>query len=247
MKKQLTSIIITAAMGISSFTPVMAADTITVPGEVLYAQDFENTVDTELTTPVLANGGFKAAVEDYLGNNVLKISGCGAYGYYKFGPQYSDAVIKADVMQLGASGNYGAYLGVGMRAVRQQGGAYCSNMGTYYDVLWYNDTSQTFDEHGIQLRDRIGIVKEWGPDYSARFEPHDAMSDPVGILDADQIFTDSNARAHERNFNGKYYRMQSSIIGGRFTNSMKTDSGELLQSVIILRRVGIYKAAGAQR
>lgn len=233
MNKKIISITIAAAMGMSGYVPVMASGSITVAGEVLYSQNFEDEVESDFTTPVSASGGFTSSVYDYLGNKTLKLEGYTAYGYHKFGPSYSDAIVKADVMQLGASGNFGAYLGIGMRAPRISGGAYYSNMGAYFDVLWYNSDINYFDNiEGEQLRDTAAIVTEKGPDYTSKFDSYDAMETDIGILEYDQIFTESRPRAYERNFGGKFYRMQTSVIGSKATNSVKTEAGDVLSNVV---------------
>ncbi len=230
MRKKLTSIITLLSLLSSGAVPVMADSVITVPGTVIYEQDFEGEVDEEIFTEIGNNSAFSFVVEDDLGNKALKVNGYSAYGYNKFGPEYTDAIVKADVKQIRANGSKAAYFGIGLRAARQGGGAYFSNMATYYDALTINEETNVYDASGKLVRDRIGIVSTKGADY-AKFTSFDAMSDELGILERECIFTDSQAKANERNFCGKYYRMEASLIGNKLTNTVKTTAGENIKSL----------------
>ena len=151
MKKKLISMLAAISLLSSGAVPVLAENTITVPGELLYSQDFEGDVDAEILAKIGANSAFSIGVEEELGNNVLKLNGYGAYGYNKFGPEYSDAIVKLDFKQIGASGTNGAYMGVGLRAARQSGGAYFSNMGTYFDAIRYDDDCLLYTSRRLRL------------------------------------------------------------------------------------------------
>ncbi len=231
MKKRIIGLFLSTAMSFSGTVPVLAADIVTVPGEVLYQQDFEGSVEDELLAKIGNNAAFDILVDDEFGNKVLKLNGYNAFGYNKFGPEYSDAIVKIDFKQIAASGSNGAYLGLGLRAARQSGGAYFSNMGIYFDSIKYNPETEGYDVSAELLRDRIGIVQTRGAEYN-KFDSYDAVSESEnGILKKNQIFSSSEAKAYERNFDGKYYRMQTSLIGNNLINSIKTEAGEEIQKV----------------
>ena len=230
MKKKLISMLTAMSLLSCGAVPALAENTITVPGEILYQQDFEGDVEPEMLAKIGASSAFSLSAEEELGNKVLKINGYGAYGYNKFGPEYSDAIVKLDFKQIGANGANGAYMGVGLRAARQLGGAYFSNMGVYFDAVRYNGETGAYDTSSELIRDRLGIVKTAGADYS-KFTYNAAGNRETGILQKQQIFTSSEARAYERNFDGKYYRLQSSLIGTSMINTVKTSAGETLDSV----------------
>ena len=84
-KRKLISILTTLTMLSSGAVPVIAEDFITVGGEVLYFQNFEGTVEDEMTTVI--GGATAFNVETIDGNKVLKVDSASAYGYNKFGAE----------------------------------------------------------------------------------------------------------------------------------------------------------------
>ena len=112
MKRKLISLLVALTMLSAGAVPVMAENTITVGGEVLYSQDFEGTVEEEMTTAI---GGTSFTVETIDGNKVLKVGSASTYGYNKFGVEYDNAVVKMDFKQTACAGSNGAYLGLGVQ------------------------------------------------------------------------------------------------------------------------------------
>jgi len=197
--------------------PVMADVGVTIGGEVLYSQDFEEKVEAELTTVIGGNTDF--SVEKIDGNNVLKVNSASVYGYNKFGPEYDDAVVKMDFKQINASGSGGAYIGLGTRVVRQKGGAYYCNAGGYFDVIKYNSETGKYDSGAEQLRDRLMIATTKGAKYDS-FASIDTISrDEIGVLNS------------ERNTGDEFLRLQNVISGNILVSELKTKDGTILESL----------------
>ncbi len=211
MKKKILSMAMALSMGLTGIVPVMAADEIIVPGEVIYEQNFEGTVEDAFTTKIGANSAFALSVEtEDDGNKALKIMGTGAYGLLNFGPEYTDAIITADVKQTAASGNSVAYFGIGARTLYKSS-AYHSNIATFFDI--HKDAS------GTTHRDKLAIATGSSAMGTA-FTSVDALSANAtgALITSGRKFSD-------------YYTMTATIAGSKMYNSISDANGNVLDSI----------------
>ena len=222
------SLLLSAAMLLTAI-PVSAETSVTVAGEVLYAQDFEGEVE-QLFNNTLGGkaGSYKVIERD--GNHMLAVDGYGVYGHIGwFGPTVADSIIKADVMQIGADGTKGAYFAFGLRGKGVSNAK--RNLAGFADVMLYDFDNGKYDAAAPQARDRLmlGITSATN-DYSntTAFDIDTLTTEPTGVLQMEQYAAD-NTKAYERNFGGNFYRMTGSAIGTKMTAQLSTLSGSLIQ------------------
>ncbi len=221
------SLLLSAAM-LMTVIPVSAETSVTVAGEVLYAQDFEGKVEELFNKAIGGPDCYKVIERD--GNHMLAVDGYAAYGHIGwFGPTVADSIIKADVMQIGADGTKGAYFAFGLRGKGVSNAK--RNLAGFADVMLYDFDNGKYDAAATQVRDRLmlGITSATN-DYSntTAFDIDTLTTTPTGVLQMEQYATDT-AKAYERNFGGSFYRMTGSAIGTKMTAQLSTLSGSLIQ------------------
>ena len=213
----------------STMVPVMAEDSITVGGELLYSQDFEGEVEAEMLHNPFGDAN-DFVVEEQNGNSFLTIDHTKKYGHNKFGPEYADAVVKVDFKQTASSGSSGAYTGLSVRAVSMGAGIYHSNVGAFFDIMKYNEETGKLDASNEKVpttRDRLLIATTQRPQ-AGSFDTVDALSEErIGVLNTAQIFT-SDLKHTERNTGSEFLRMQNSIIGSTVTSKLMKNDGTLV-------------------
>lgn len=223
MCKKIIVFIVLFSFCLLQLTSVVAQDTtVSLLGEVVYCQDFENLSSVE--TEYFKSDKFSVIQLDE-GGSALQVNGSSVADITtgEIGPEMSgDFAVTADLKQLGCTAAGSAYFALGLANSIDESGNYNGYRFAYSDTIRFvTDTPYKIGglTGTVQYRDALSIARA---NNTNRMDSlyYGAYEQSVGVLDQSKRTFDD------------FYQMRASMVGDVLSNAIYDTEGTFIKSVV---------------